>query len=131
MPAIGNITINDATPTATVFTPRKADPEKSIWVKSGYNASNTFSAADSLLSLGVSPASGKRPTTRVKGEISFPNPSYVVADGLDLSTARLYVTAIVPDDFSEADRGHFEALCENFISDGVFTSAIVDSEGSY
>jgi len=132
MPAIGNITIDDATPaSAIVFKPRKADPEKSIWVKNGYNASNTFSAADTILSVGVSPASAKRPTTRVKTELSFPNPSYAVTDTTEMSTARFYTTVIVPDDFSEADRQDFEAFCENFIADAVFTSAVVDSEGSY
>jgi len=131
MPAIGDITINDATPTAVVFTPRKADPENSIWVKRGYNSSNTFAAADSLLSLGVSPASSSRPTTRVKAEVAFPNPSYATTDENPISTARAYLTVVIPDDFSQANRDHFEALLQNFVADGVMTSAIADGEGSY
>lgn len=131
MPAIGNITIDDATPTSVVFTPRKADPENSIWKKVGYNASNTFSSSDSVLQLGVSPASAKRPTNRTKIEIALPNPSYTAGTDESLSVARFYGTAVVPEDFSEADRGHFTALVQNFLADSSVTSAIVDNEGQY
>jgi hypothetical protein len=131
MPAIGNITINDATPAARVFVPRRKGPENAIWSLSGWNASNTFAAADCSIRLGVSPASARRPTIRTKMEISIPNPSYVVADESTLSVARVYVTTVVPDDFSQTDRDHVAAITQNLVADGVFDDAVADGAGQY
>lgn len=130
MPAIGNITINDATPTAVVFTPRKASPEQSIWAKNGYST-NTFAASDAVIKVGVSPPSAKRPTTRASIELSFPDPDYSDTDTDPMSVARFYGTAIVPDNFSATSRGHFEALIQNLMADAVVTAAVEDGEGSY
>lgn len=131
MAAIANLSINDATPTATVFTPRKANPEGSQWTKVGYTPANTFSSADSHAKLGVSPASAKRPTIRVNAEMSFPNPAYVAGSVDDISVARFYGSWVIPEDFSQANRAHFEALCKNYVANAVVTAAVVSVEGPF
>lgn len=131
MAAIANISINDATPAAVVFTPRRGGPENSLHVKSAYVAANDFASADCNLTLGLSPASVKRPTTHVNIGLSFPNPDYLVTDENDIDVARLKITGTIPDRFTAANRAHFYALVKNLVADAVITSAFEDLEGAY
>lgn len=131
MAVIANISLTDATPAAVVFTPRKADPENSVLVKRGYVAANDSALADTLISLGVSPSSAKRPTSRIKFSLTFPNPEYLVTDEAPMSTARAFFEVVVPDDFSVSARQHLYALIDSFVQNANVQSAIEDDEGMY
>ena len=132
MAAIADITLNDATPTAVVFKPRRKGPENSLHVKSGYVPANDFVTADCNLTLGVSPATSKRPTTHVNLGLSFPDPDYDPATATKpIDVARLKTVAIIPDSFSAASRAHFNALVKDATSHAVVSTAIEDGEGAY
>jgi hypothetical protein len=131
MADIANVTLTDATPASVVFKPRRKGPENSLHVKTGYVTGNTFAAADCNLTLGVSPASAKRPTTHVNISLSFPDPDYSVTDENDINVARLKISAIVPDMFTVESKEHFYALVASLVGDALVQSAIENGEGAY
>lgn len=131
MPAIAAITLADATPTNVVFTPRVADPEKSILAKRGYVPANTSAETDILLFTGVSPSSSARATSRSKVALSFPNPDYVPAVGVLPSVARFVGEWIVPSDFSTASRDDFKALTDAAVIHATTDSLVINDEGQY
>lgn len=131
MPAIGDITLTDNAPVSVVFTPRVANPEGSILAKRGYVAANDFAAADMFLTLGVSPSSPQRPTTRVKTSISLPDPDYLATDTDTMSVARFKGEWIIPDNFTQANRDHLQALVESWVINANLKAAVEDDEGLY
>lgn len=132
MGAIAPITLNDATPTAVVFSPRRKGPENSLHVKNGYVAANDFVTADCQLTLGISPATSKRPTTHVNATLSFPDPDFDPATATKaIDVARLKVNAIVPDSFVLTSREHFYALCADLLANASLQTAFEDGEGEY
>lgn len=130
MPSIGDLTLADDVANV-VFKPRIADPEGSLWVSTGYNANNTASSGDLKASLGVSPASTKRPTNRVKADLAMPNPDYTPGDDKPASVARMGMFVIIPDDFSEVHRNNFKRLVDSFTGSTPFWIAVGDLQGQY
>jgi len=131
MAQIADITLVDALAANVVYSPRKASPENSVLASRGYNVNVDTAATDMLLSVGVSPASAKRPTSRIKASMAIPNPEYLVTDTAPLSTARVFLDVIVPDDFSQAARDMVNALLADFFSDAAVADAIKSDEGLY
>jgi hypothetical protein len=131
MADIANVSINDATPTAVVFGPRRRGPENSLHVKSAYVAANDFVSADCNLTLGVSPATVKRPTNHVNVGLSFPDPDYLITNEDPIDVARWQIKAIIPDSFTLANRQHFMALGANLMANAVISDAVEDGEGAY
>lgn len=130
MTAIANISLQDATPAAVVFTPRRRGPEKSLHVSSGYGTVDSV-LGDCNLTLGVSPATAKRPTEHVDVTLSFPDPSYDTTSEKLIDVARLKLSFIIPDSFSAANRAHFYALVDSLVGNAVVQTAVEDGEGAY
>jgi hypothetical protein len=113
MPTAANIVINDAVPAARTFAPVTVSPgrsalyEKTVSLTSGGMAS---------IVLDFSLASPKRKTDRVAVRLNLPK-EVTDVNGVTTvaSTARFEGVWVIPENFTTAERGDFEALVDNLI----------------
>lgn len=110
MPAASNISINDATPAAHVYTPTSISPQLSTYRNV---ADATISAGEESLSLSLSRASANRATNRVKITLAVPHEQTVDSVVSVRSTARMNCEIILPDDMTQTERDDFAALVSN------------------
>lgn len=129
MPSASDITLSpDGGTTSHVFSPVRVSPELT---EHKYSAASAPSSQWARLTSSLSPATPQRKTNRVKFQISVPKVETV--DGIDVvvSTGRVYVDAIVPDDFDTTDRTTLVEYGVSALDNAVLKGYVIDLEPQY
>lgn len=130
MPVPSTITIADATPTNHVYRPISiGDPSGNSTLINTESATN---AGNRSMVLGYSFANAKRKTDKIQVRLNFPKE---VTDSNGVvsvkSIGRFIGEYIIPDDWSETERGHFFASVKNLSAHAVVEGYVKSRDPFY
>jgi len=123
------LTINDgsATPVAKSFTPERISPELSTFVERSADVSAGFLR----LTVGLSPATSKRPTNRV--DVAFDLPIMATVDGISKvsDVARFKGYFVIPETAPATLRANLHAFVANALNQAAVKAVIKDLDPMY
>lgn len=131
MPAVSTITLADgqATPGYHDFVPFSVSPQLTQWV----NREGETSAGYAKLTASLQLASGAKKTNSVKYRLAVPKleldsntNSYKV-----VSTARVSIDVVIPDNFTDAERLDLAAYQQNMLANVVFFNYVKDLDPAF
>lgn len=127
MPAISSLVIADATPANKTLYPLSASIASSRYMERAANLAAGNKSAELKMSL----ATTARPTDRITALYAHPFEAQVDGVWVVQNVGRMAVEFVIPADWTTTERGHFFALCKNYVAHATVQAYVRDRDPNY